>query len=163
MGLRSHWDGKSVRPCRQIMMSVSQKRDIEDHQPPPFQHSLRGGVRRARVGQPCCVKEGHHTSAGLPTPAAGMIPPSGLPVSCTHSDVPLTAAAMLSVSVTSTAKNLAREGPPSSLTSSAPASSLRSRMAMFPPSLFSSTAVARPRPDALFCGSRVSEHERWAR
>lgn len=67
---------------------------------------------------------------------------------------------MLSVSVTSTAKNLARDGPPSSLTSSAPASSLRSRMAIFPPSLFSSTAVARPRPDALFCGSgRVSEHD----
>lgn len=113
------------------------------------------------LGAVCvCVKEACHTNAGLPTPAAGMIPPSGLPVSCTHSAVPLTAAAMLSVSVTSTAKNLARDGPPSCLTSSAPASSLRSRMAMFPPSLLSSTAVARPRPDALCCGGRVSERER---
>lgn len=108
--------------------------------------------------------ESRHTSAGLPTPAAGMIPPSGFPVSCTHSAVPLTAAAMLSVSVTSTAKNLARDGPPSCLTSSAPASSLRSRMEMFPPSLFSSTAVARPRPDALFllavCVSELLSVER---
>lgn len=90
-----------------------------------------------------------------------MIPPSGFPVSCTQSAVPLTAAAMLSVSVTSTAKNFARDGPPSCLTSSAPASSLRSRTAMLPPSLFSSTAVARPRPDALFLVvARVSELER---
>lgn len=84
-----------------------------------------------------------------------MMPPRGLPVSWTHSAVPLAAAAMLSVSVTSTAKNLAREAPPSSLTSSAPASSLRSRTAMLPPCLLSSTAVARPRPDALVQGEPV--------
>lgn len=160
MGRRSHWDRREEIP-ENLCDSCLQERDLEIHQPPPSQHSLRGGVRGVMVGKPCCVKESHHTSAGLPTPAAGMIPPSGLPVSCTHSAVPLTEAAMLSVSVTSTAKNLARDGPPSSLTSSAPASSLRSRMAMLPPSLFSSTAVARPRPDALFRGGgRVSDHER---
>jgi hypothetical protein len=72
-----------------------------------------------------------------------------LPVWETHSAVPATAAAILSVSVTSTAKNFARDSPPSCLTSSAPASSFRSRMEMFPPFWESSIAVARPRPDAL--------------
>lgn len=97
-----------------------------------------------------------HTSPGFPTPAAGIIPPSGFPVCETHSAVPVTAAAMLSVSVTSTGKNLARDSPPSSLTSLAPASSFRSRMEMFPPFWESSTAVAQPRPDALWFVSQES-------
>lgn len=77
------------------------------------------------------------------------MPPSVAPVSLTHSAVPLTAAAMLSVSVTSTRKKRARDLPPSSSTSSAPASSFRSRMEMFPPCRASSSAVARPSPEAL--------------
>lgn len=89
------------------------------------------------------------TSPGIPTPAAGIIPPKGAFVESTQLIVPFTAASMLSESVTSTWKNLARDSPPSCLTSSAPFSSFKSRMEMLPPCSASSRAVARPRPEAL--------------
>lgn len=108
-----------------------------------------------QTGTQCNETKGaSRTSPGNPTPAAGIIPARGAPVSPTQLAVPLTAAAMLSVSVTSTGKKRAREAPPSCCTSSAPASSFRSRMAMLPPCWASSMAVARPRPDALGGGER---------
>lgn len=87
------------------------------------------------------------TMAGRATPAAGMMPPSGFPVSRIQSTVPLTAAAMVSESRTSVRKNLAEE--PSSSARDAPRSWLRSRTAALPPLRHISTTQALPRPDAL--------------
>ena len=83
----------------------------------------------------------------MATPAAGITPPRGFLVSFAQSTDPLTAAAMLSVSVTSTGKNLA-EGE-SCWARALPSSSFLSRRATLPPSLTISSAVALPRPDAL--------------
>ena len=88
-----------------------------------------------------------HTKPGLPTPAAGMIPPRGFLVSLIHSRVDLTTEAMLSVSVTSHRKK--RMEDPSSLTRAAPVSSFISRTAALPPDLTMSRTQARPRPEAL--------------
>lgn len=84
-------------------------------------------------------------------PAAGMIPPRGLPVFSIHAMVPATALEMLSVSVTSVWKNRAKE-----LNSEAavfPRVSLRSRMATLPPFWPIISTVALPRPEALFEGT----------
>lgn len=95
--------------------------------------------------------ERRHTKPGLPTPAAGMMPPRGFPVSLVHPARPFTATAMLSESDTSHCQN--RADAPSCLTRAPPSSSFMSRMAALPPLLQISRTHALPRPDALQPGA----------
>lgn len=91
---------------------------------------------------------------GAPTPAAGMIPARGLPISLIHEVTAETAEETESVEETSQGKNLADGAPPREVTALAPVSSLRSRIATEAPEDMRVRAVARPRPEAL--GEMVS-------